>query len=401
MPLRQKVILIVMGFNTVAFLLIYFLLKIFLTHNFNELELISAQKDTRRVELAINQRVLSLASSNQDYAHWDDFYNYMTGNYDAFPQDQLYDGAYANLNINCILIFDKTGKLKYSSMLDLATNTRKNVPPEIIDRISQLSSIRNMTDSAGVLSSDSFPFIYASANILKSTKEGPSEGTFIMVKILDQTDEMKLRDTTNINFSIYSKNINPNRYNEIISNTNLPPSGYNITEKSILHYIKPIRDSTGKTAFIIETHNPRDINERAALIERYLLLLYIGMTVFTILVTAFILDKSLLVPFKKIVNEVKTIRIKKDFSSRISAYSETEFQELSENINKMLISLGSTEKALSESNAELKKKAEELAVKTIELEKINEHLIGREIKMSELKKELGDLKGSSGNYHVK
>ncbi len=144
----------------------------------------------------------------------------------------------------------------------------------------------------------------------------------------------------------------------------------------------------------------------------YYLLLSIAFFLPIILVSFFI-SRRVMKPLKDISIAAKRVA-KGDFNSYAQIKSKDEFGELAENFNKMVDDLGKISKKkeeekdilevkvkartkeLSEINekleAEVKKRTEEMEKKIKEYEKMSKMMVGRELKMIELKKELKKAK---------
>jgi nitrogen fixation/metabolism regulation signal transduction histidine kinase len=84
---------------------------------------------------------------------------------------------------------------------------------------------------------------------------------------------------------------------------------------------------------------------------------------------------------------------------KIPVQSDDEIGKLTSAFNKMTASLGSSQSQLKEYNKTLEKQVEdrtnELNSKVTEFERVNKLMIGRELKMVELKKEIEKLKKTS------
>ncbi|EKD95924.1 MAG: hypothetical protein ACD_24C00260G0001, partial [uncultured bacterium] len=98
------------------------------------------------------------------------------------------------------------------------------------------------------------------------------------------------------------------------------------------------------------------------------------------------LESTIVKPLKALLADVVRVRNDKNFDARVRNEGVDEVYVLSMEINKMLDTLKSASNILSDTNKELKEK-------TDELEKINKIMVGRELKMISLKKEIEKLKG--------
>jgi len=133
-----------------------------------------------------------------------------------------------------------------------------------------------------------------------------------------------------------------------------------------------------------------NLNNAEALFFLIFALIVIGL-VAIIVATAF-LENLILFPIRKLAFDVNKIRTSGDFAARVSISGKNELSILAMGVNKMLESLEETGTKLKEVNSELARKSLELERKSSELERINKFMVGRELKMVELKDEIEKLK---------
>ncbi|OGC51386.1 hypothetical protein A2W32_02170 [candidate division WWE3 bacterium RBG_16_37_10] len=134
---------------------------------------------------------------------------------------------------------------------------------------------------------------------------------------------------------------------------------------------------------IVETQ----INELGKVyLANYLVFFLTLLVVIVIGLFSIYLESTIVKPLKALLADVVRVRNDKNFDARVRNEGVDEVYVLSMEINKMLDTLKSASNILSDTNKELKEK-------TDELEKINKIMVGRELKMISLKKEIEKLKG--------
>ena len=82
-----------------------------------------------------------------------------------------------------------------------------------------------------------------------------------------------------------------------------------------------------------------------------------------------------------------------DLAVRVKVSSSDEFGRLAEMFNQMAVQLSEHIKQLEDGKAELEVEKGLVEEKAAEMERMNKLMVGRELKMAELKKELKELKG--------
>jgi len=134
---------------------------------------------------------------------------------------------------------------------------------------------------------------------------------------------------------------------------------------------------------IVETQ----INELGKVyLANYLVFFLTLLVVIVVGLFSIYLESTIVKPLKALLADVVRVRNDKNFDARVRNTGVDEVYILSMEINKMLDALRSASNILSDTNKELKEKTEEL-------EKINKIMVGRELKMISLKKEIEKLKG--------
>ena len=134
---------------------------------------------------------------------------------------------------------------------------------------------------------------------------------------------------------------------------------------------------------IVETQ----INELGKVyLANYLVFFLTLLVVIVVGLFSIYLESTIVKPLKALLADVVRVRNDKNFDARVRNTGVDEVYILSMEINKMLDALRSASNILSDTNKELKEK-------TDELEKINKIMVGRELKMISLKKEIEKLKG--------
>src|SRR3989344_404209 len=134
---------------------------------------------------------------------------------------------------------------------------------------------------------------------------------------------------------------------------------------------------------IVETQ----INELGKVyLANYLVFFLTLLVVIVVGLFSIYLESTIVKPLKALLADVVRVRNDKNFDARVRNTGVDEVYVLSIEINKMLDALKNASNNLRETNNELKEK-------TDELEKINKIMVGRELKMISLKKEIEKLKG--------
>lgn len=123
----------------------------------------------------------------------------------------------------------------------------------------------------------------------------------------------------------------------------------------------------------------------------------LAMLAASIIAMVFMMRTAIIKPLKKIVYGLEQVE-KGSLDARIDIQSNNEVGEIAKVFNKMTGDLERSRTKLEDYSKTLEQKVsartEELNSKLVELERMNEVMLGRELKMIELKKEIEDLKAA-------
>jgi sensor domain CHASE-containing protein len=113
MKLRNKALL-ALGVSWCLFIgITYASFYLYLLHNFLVLEHSRVDNDLARIEDSLTQNALSLASFTTDWSHWNDNYNFVTGQNPQFITDNMTLLAFQNSNISMMSIWNSDQTMLY------------------------------------------------------------------------------------------------------------------------------------------------------------------------------------------------------------------------------------------------------------------------------------------------
>jgi HAMP domain-containing protein len=124
------------------------------------------------------------------------------------------------------------------------------------------------------------------------------------------------------------------------------------------------------------------------------------MTVLFAIATAFLISIPIVRKISKLRNAASEVA-KGNFQVRLKDTSHDELGELATSFNQMTQKLQEVNEQNKKSTEELNNKSEELSQKMAETERINKLMMGRELKMIELKKEIEELKKQNSGKEKK
>jgi sensor domain CHASE-containing protein len=188
MNLRKKTILAI----TIIFLLTmvvgYIYTHTLFIYGYLNLENQEISANVRRLQYTLDNEIDFLGKLVNDWAAWDDTYDFMLNNSHEYINLNLVDDTFRDLELNFIFFLDEKGNPVYEKEFDLENSIEIPVEYAIfsyIKNILEISPISNAGENnQGVFSFGGLPVIFAARPILTSLDEGPSRGTLIFGKFM-------------------------------------------------------------------------------------------------------------------------------------------------------------------------------------------------------------------------
>ncbi len=187
--LRVRTLLAILGYAVVVTMASSWAVRALLVERFARLEEQDARQSIERALSALTDEMFSVAEMAEDYASWNDTYAYMEKPDPAFPRDQLPTAAHSAIRVHAVALLDTSGRLVFGRSLDLERKRDGPLPPAFAEQLRSplLRQRRNGQPRVqGVLMLSEGPILVGSRPILTSENAGPSRGTLVMGRWLDE-----------------------------------------------------------------------------------------------------------------------------------------------------------------------------------------------------------------------
>jgi sensor domain CHASE-containing protein len=399
LSIKNKIILIILFCFTFFSALIYFFSTNFLLERFVDLEKDQVVRNLDRVDFFLKSNSINQSTKIKDWAFWDDTYKFINDKNTEYIESNLGDETLVSINLNAIVFIDNNNEIIFSKFLDLESKT--NLPDEnfisyINTNINDIKKLKEKKDGFNIIKLIEGDMIISSEDILKSDGTGTSRGTIIFGTFLNNSLIKNISEFTRFHTNIYPY-INSEKIQDLfIAKNNLSISNKYFVEASSNDFVygySLIYDIYDKPIDIIKVEIPRDIyNQGKSTVTSFFLIiisfLFIIGILIIYLIKLFILNRLIVLEDKvnKISdnNDFEKLDIKDDHYDEIGSIASV--------INKMLLKIkiiDEKERAFIKSENLINKKRK---VEMDEIEKLNKLMIGRELKMIELKKENSRLK---------
>jgi len=352
MGLRQQTSTLIL-LTAVALIIIHLIIGYGVIADFSRLEESSVQRDINRAVASIYSEQSTLDQLVRNWAHWDDTYNFMEKPNQQYVDRNLADHFFSDMKINLILFVNNDGLIAYGKAFDLKNNMEIPIPESIREHIYPGSPITDRTNSEGemrgIISLGENVMLFSSRPILTSTREGPSHGTLLMGRYIDEKEVERLSKEKNLTLSFYrvdDKNIPEDFRNEIKQLSGgetafiQPLSGDSIAGYRLLE------DIYGRPAVVLGVQVSRGVYSKSVA----------GITFFaisTIITCALagagiiiIIERTVLKPLEEFCEQLNEIGQGGDLSARLTVSGKDEFSNAARTVNSMLDELEKSQKKL-------------------------------------------------------
>jgi PAS domain S-box-containing protein len=349
--IRSKFFFII--FLNVVFIisLLYFTSTLIISKSYNDIEKDSVIQNIQRANDAIVNSISELTGKLNDWAFWDDTYQFVQDKNQHYINSNLRDASILNLKINAMIFTDTKGEIIFKKSIDL--NLVQEISSENIG--SYVLSYKELTthedaNSAidGIIILPEGPLIISSQAILTSELEGPIQGSLIFGKFLDDEFFATIGKLTHLSVKLYNFDTLSIPEDVSLAKTQLL-SGETyvvnpISSKKIAGY-KMLNDIHGNPALIMKIESPRPIyNQGIFAFNTFLSITIISIFILG-LILVFLFDRFLVSKLLKLITEVNKIKTTGDLSFRIKESGNDEVGTLAVTINQMLMALDSSKKS--------------------------------------------------------
>ena len=308
------------------------------------------ERDTHQnIERALNAIADDLSTLNRtanDYAAWDDTYNFAADRNEEYLTANYSLSTFTNIRVSLLLITNTSGQILFSKSVDLETEQETTLPKrwqaEVLADDRLLRSGNDKNSLSGLILFPEGPLLIAVQPILQNASQGTPRGSLIMGRALDDHEIKRLSDTTRLALSLY-------RVDDPQLPTELQTARAALTEP-VSALVRPLDESTVAGYAIL-----KDIYDQPALILRltldrevyrqgqsslsyFMLSLLIVGFVFGV-VALLLLERIVLARLASLSADVTHIGEAGDFSGRVTAAGRDELSHLAKSINDMLAAL--------------------------------------------------------------
>jgi sensor domain CHASE-containing protein len=363
---RSKIFLTVIVSVIALSASIYVISSEVLLQSYVQIEHDGVVQDLRRVDDAIGEFSHQQTIKLRDWAQWDDAYNYALKPNKEFEESSVLPTGLVNIDISSMAFLNLQGKIYKILAVDLATEEEIS-SADIAARIEsekQLAIHENLDSSAeGLVMLADGPLIISSLPIKKTDGSGPSTGTLIFARFLDDTRIQEIGDITHLSVALF-------RYDDAALPADVTRAKDRLTKDNNF-FVSPVSptevdgysalyDINGNPILIVKIQNPRPVYSQG-LVTFYLFMAIGGIAVLLFgIVMVLLLERIVISRFVRLSRDVEKVNDVHDLSMRVQSSVKDEIGMLADKINQMLSWLSEAREAETSSRREIVNLLDEL-----------------------------------------
>lgn len=346
MDLRAKT-LIIFG---VGLLLILAGFTVYSTYvlqkSYTDIEHAEVRQDIEQVKFAIDNELSTLDSTLLDWSSWDDTYYFAQGNNSAYIEENLPKETYQTLDLNFLLMFNRSGDLIYAKAYDQNTGDLEPVSPLLLNKIIEnhpLFGFESPDRSAsvqGIFFADNQPRFVTVRPILKNNGDGPAEGIMVMGRNFDEGRMDKMSKSTGVSVTLIdsatlSQTPSTGPIRDPFTTENFRVN-YPENSDIIEGYTQLKQLSVTPGNYILAVKEPRVIYQSGiSTIYSFLFIVLLAALIFGI-IGLMLIDRLVLSRVSTITTDVQKIGSDKEITRITEIAGDDELTQLSRAINQML-----------------------------------------------------------------
>jgi PAS domain S-box-containing protein len=316
--------------------------------SYGEHERYVVREATLRTAEVIEEELEHMESTNLDWSNWDDTRLFMMGKAPEYVDENMMNNTFTNLGINTMIFVDLHGKVVLGKSVDLQTGLEVPIAPEFMDKLPADGPILSHGGILkGIISLTRAPVLITARPILDSNGHGPSVGTLILGKWIDE-------DMRNYISQVSRTELNIREWSDTSFSENGLPTTEELSAGVVVRELGSdrIRGSLSLAnihnngGIIIDVQMPREILAKGKDTVAFFTMILVALSVVFIIAAWVLLEIFVLRRVGALHQAVSKITMSEDHEIRIPYQGNDELTGLARSINRMLEELYYSEKAL-------------------------------------------------------
>lgn len=351
MKLRTKVIISTAATVFLTIMIVILGVRLVLVPNFLEAEQNDAINRTERIQGAF--RAIELDTIEYmllDWSLWDDSYQFVVNRNEKFIATNITETTFRNLRLNALIYLDLNGRVVYGVGYDQKNKEIGPLPAKLKEYCQQLAQTAQKEKIKGLISLPEGPMILAMQPILTSKNEGPSKGTLVFGRFLNETETKYLATSLQLDLKtqLPGKDLPQAKFDDLVGKSRNDLTVEPFNNSTIIGYTI-LKDLNGNPIGLISQTIPRIIFNK---LERTISIFIAVIVVFGFLLGIVILttlDRLITARIAKLAAAIITIGKKEKLNLTVPEEGNDEITTLQRSINSSLRSLNQAQIALFQS----------------------------------------------------
>ena len=352
MKLRTKLILFSIISALTLVIVFYYSASFLLMRNIY----ITEDMDVRS-KLSFIQDILTIEISDfnnkaSDWSNWDDTYQFIRDRNTNFIKSNCNDESLNSINVDLMVFLDENHQVVYQKILHSDIAFQEVILNELKTRWLLPGSPLFSNDTSLIIKGGIVPFnekryILIARPILNSNGKGPSRGTLIWGREIDNSVEKRLMAFSQLELKLYAiPFVIKDKAEEDAVKDGVHIE--QINRARIIGY-KRINDLTGKPSMFLKVNIPRTIYQQGVFSVNLAIFAMLLVTTVILLVVMVMTRRIILTRLDQLGKDIHIISDKGDFSGRVRLTGVDEFGVLGDSINKMMENLQQAQAGILES----------------------------------------------------
>ncbi len=353
MPLRTKVIaLLVVMFCLFVGTDVTIQRNVFLPE-FQQLERDEATKDIVRCREALAREVEHLGFFCQDWASWDDTYEFVLDGNEDYVTDNLVDETYIDAKLDLIFVVDLEGRVVGGTAFDSQKQKEiavREFPRERLPTNAPLLQHATLESNIkGIMMTDHGPLMVASYPVITSENKGPIRGTLIMGRLLTERIAEQLREQTRVDLHMWPVTDTAMPEEDRVALGALSPSNLeSIVERgdNLLAAYSASPDIHGAPVVLLRADVPREISRKGQSAMRFATSSVFVAGFATLIVLLVLTQWSVVGPISRLTKHATGISASGDLNAQLKMERSDEVGVLAGEFDLMVTRLAELQRSL-------------------------------------------------------
>ncbi len=337
-------------------------IQISLWSRFNKVDELTVADNLARVEKTYQYFLDSFHAKVADWGQWDDTYEFVSDLNSDYIESNLVEATLVNLKTDELLFFNSDKELVYATASSAIFKKESNFPGDVesifLEHSEIWDSIQKNGHFSGLVKTEDGVLIYSASQIVKSDATGPARGVIVFGRYIGKWLTDELSNISRIPVYLDTQNTGKKTKDVIYTNYSIPVHGSDSVD------------------LVFETK--RDIRNQVVSGMYILLTATILLVTISIAFNYYSIYNYIILDLQNLKRELSVITEREGNGRMKRGGITSDIDEIRDDLNYLL-------ENLDKAKMSHQQKAEELKM-------LNDLMVDREIKMTELKAVIADLK---------